>query len=121
VLRSINADGDLSPLSASDAEALVEQRDAAGFADLEDFFASPALAANEAQLAGIKPLLGESTSYFLLSAEVEVADRRMRLYSVLQRTGRQVSALARASGKLDDGQPRTGEQDNCTIAPSLDW
>ncbi|MGL4563657.1 MAG: type II secretion system minor pseudopilin GspK, partial [Halioglobus sp.] len=40
VLRSINADGDLSPLSADEAQALLAQREAQGFADLEDFLAS---------------------------------------------------------------------------------
>jgi len=121
VLRSINADDDLSPLSAADAQALVEQRETAGFADLEDFLASPVFASRQGQMEAVKPLLGEATSTFLLAAEVEVADRRMRLYSVLQRSGRQVSALARASGSLDDSQPDRGERDTCTIAPSLDW
>jgi len=31
---------------------------------------------------------------------VKVADREMRLYSVLQREGRQVNVLARAAGSL---------------------
>jgi general secretion pathway protein K len=121
VLRSINADDELSPLSAADGQALVEQRAAAGFADLADFLASSVFASKSAQMEKSKALLGEETSYFLLSAEVEVADRRMRLYSVLQRSGRQVSALARASGSLDDSQPLRGEPDSCTIPPSLDW
>jgi general secretion pathway protein K len=121
VLRSINADDDLSPLSADEGQALVDERAAAGFADFEAFLDSPVLASRKEKMEGIKSLLGEETSYFLLSAEVEVADRRMRLYSVLQRQGRQVNALARASGSLDDSQPKRGEQDTCTITPSLDW
>ncbi len=121
VLRSINADDDLSPLSVSEGEALVEQRQAVGFADLDDFLASSVFAGRQEQMTEVKALLGEDTSYFLLSAEVEVADRRMRLYSVLQRSGRQVGALARASGSLDDSRLKNGEQDTCTIAPSLDW
>jgi general secretion pathway protein K len=121
VLRSINADDDLSPLSVADGQALVEQRQAAGFADLEDFLSSPVFASKQEQMQKAKSLLGESTGYFLLSAEVEVADRRMRLYSVLQRSGRQVTAVARASGSLDNSQAIRGEEDTCTIAPSLDW
>ena len=100
VLRSLNADDDLGPLSAADGQALVEQREAAGFADVDDFLASPVFAGKQDQMAKVKPLLGESTSCFLLVAEGEVADRRMRLYSVLERKGRQVSALARAGGSL---------------------
>ena len=121
VLRSINADDDLSPLSAAEGEALVEQRQAEGFADIDSFLESPVFAGKQEQMAQAKAGLGESTSYFLLSAEVEVADRRMRLYSVLQRNGRQVSALARARGSLDNSQAIRGEEDTCTIAPSLDW
>lgn len=121
VLRTINADSELAPLSPAEGEALVEQRAAAGFADLEEFWASPVFAGREGQMEAVKALWGEASSYFLLSAEVEVADRRMRLYSVLQRSGRQVSALARAGGSLDDNRPVTGDQDTCTIAPSLDW
>ena len=71
-----------------------------GFADLEDFLASPVFASRQGQLEEVKPLLGENTSYFLLSAEVEVADRRMRLYSVLERRNRIVGAIARANGSL---------------------
>jgi general secretion pathway protein K len=121
VLRSINADGDLSPLSVDEGQALVAQREAVGFADLEDFLASPVFASRQDQMTDMKSLLGEDTSWFLLSAEVEVADQRMRLYSVLQRSGRQVSALARANGSLDDSRPTNKEQDTCTIPPSLDW
>lgn len=100
VLRSINADDDLSPLSEGEAQALVEQREADGFADVDDFLASPVFAGKAEQMAGIKVLLGQSSSYFLLDAEVEVADRNMHLYSVLERKQRRVSALARASGSL---------------------
>jgi general secretion pathway protein K len=121
VLRSINADDHLNPLGAAEGQALVEQRQGAGFADIEDFLDSPVFAGKKEQMERVKTLLGESTGYFLLSAEVEVADRRMRLYSVLQRQGRQVSALARAGGSLDDRRKKPGEFDTCTIAPSLDW
>ncbi len=121
VLRSVNADDDLSPLSAAQGQALVEQRTAVGFADLEDFLASGVFTGRQAQMEQVKSLLGEVTSYFLLSAEVEVADRRMRLYSVLQRSGRQVGALARGSGSIDNRLSGQEEGDTCTIAPSLDW
>ena len=100
VLRSINTDDDLTPLTEADGEALVAQRAEAGFADLEDFLASPVFDGKEEKMEGIKALLGQESAYFLLSAQVEVADRNMRLYSVLQREGRQVNALTRAAGSL---------------------
>lgn len=123
VLRSINVDDDLSPLSVADGEALQAQQrpPGPGFVDMDDFFASAVLAGKQEQMERIKPLLGESSSYFLLSAEVEVADRRMRLYSVLQRSGRQVAALARGSGIMDNSLENRGDEDSCKIAPSLDW
>ncbi|MEM1114610.1 MAG: type II secretion system minor pseudopilin GspK, partial [Pseudomonadota bacterium] len=98
LLRSINADGVLEPLDLSDTQQLVEYRQLAGFADMDDFFLQAALDADA--LPGIRPLLGESSSWFMLAATVEVADRQMRLYSVLQRRGRSISASVRASGSL---------------------
>lgn len=100
VLRSINADDDLQPLSQAEGEALVERRRETGFLDVEDFLASPAFEGKAQRMEQTRALLGQASSYFLLTAEVEVADRNMRLYSVLQREGRQVNALARAAGSL---------------------
>jgi general secretion pathway protein K len=100
LLRTINAEGDLSPLSQSDAEAMAAQRAEPGFADLEEFLAHPALEGKN--LGGLSALLGEASGYFLLSATVEVADRTMRLYSVLERKQRQVTALVRNGG---EGEP----------------
>ena len=98
VLRTINADGDLNPLDESDAQALVARREAEGFVDKAAFLADPVFAGMN--LEGMAPLLGERSSYFLLSARVEIADRDMRLYSVLQRDRRQVTSLMRVSGSL---------------------
>ena len=100
VLRSINADNDLNPLSESDGASLVDYRDNSGFTDVDDFLSNAVFGTEAEQMAGIKKLLGQSTTYFLMRAEVEVADRNMRLYSVLERRGRRITAVARASGSL---------------------
>ena len=100
LLRSINADDDLTPLSEADGLALVEQRASSGFSDLDGFMDNPVFAGKQDQMVKVKSLLGESSSYFLLDAKVEVADRNLRLYSVLERKQRQVRAIARASGSL---------------------
>lgn len=123
VLRSINADDDLSPLSVADGVALFEQQRSPGpgFADMDAFFDTAVLAGKREQMVETEQLLGESSSYFLLSAEVEVADRRMRLYSVLQRSGRQVMALARGNSIMDNSLENRGDKDQCKIPPSLDW
>ena len=98
VLRSINADGDLNPLDPADAETLVARRETEGFFDKAAFLEDPVFAGRTLEQAAT--LLGERSSYFLLSALVEIADREMRLYSVLHRDRRQVKALVRASGSL---------------------
>ena len=66
--------------------------------DKEDFLAQPVFADKPLEKVGTQ--LGESSSYFLLSALVEIADREVRLYSVLERRQRQVTSLVRASGSL---------------------
>ncbi len=100
VLRSINADKELSPLSEAEGESLAEYRKDTGFKDKNDFLANPVFEGRRDKMTGIVELLGEKSSYFLLQAEVEVADRNMRLYSVLERNNRKISAIARASGSL---------------------
>jgi len=98
VLRSINADDSLEPLAESDAQALAEQREESGFLDKAEFLAHPAFA--DKPMDKMAGLLGESSAYFLLSARVEIADRELQLYSVLQRQQRRVESLVRASGSL---------------------
>jgi general secretion pathway protein K len=96
VLRSINADKDLSPLSEEEGESLRSE----GFADINEFLDKPAFASKKEKMTGVRTLLGQSSYYFLLQAEAEVAGREMRLYSVLERRNRIVGAIARANGSL---------------------
>jgi general secretion pathway protein K len=99
VLRSLSGDNDFDPLSREDAETLAARREEGdGFGDLDEFLAHPVFAGKTTEQ--LRPLLGETSNFFLLSAQVEVAERRSRLYSVLQRNNRQISALQRASGSL---------------------
>ncbi len=98
VLRSINSDGVLEPLSPADGQSLADYRRDIGFVDLDDLFAQPVF--DDSPRDGVRGLLGESSSWFLLSATAEVAERRSHLYSVLQRSGRSVSAVSRVAGSL---------------------
>lgn len=100
VLRSIGADGDLTPLSAAEGQTLAEYREEVGFKDKGDFFANPVFEGRREKMTDIGALLGVSTQYFLLDASAEVADRNMRLYSVLHRHNRQIEVLVRAGGSL---------------------
>jgi general secretion pathway protein K len=98
VLRSINADGELQPLAEADAQTLWEYREDTGFIDIDDFFSQAVF--DDRPKDDIRALLGESSSWFLLSASVEVAERQLHLYTVLQRRGRSTEAVVRASGSL---------------------
>ena len=99
LLRSINGNDSLLPLDETEAQSLVQYREESGFTDIDDFLSQPAFQ-GKGDMNEIKPLLGERSDYFLMSAEARLADRNMRLYSVLERKNRQVTSLARASGSL---------------------
>ena len=96
LLRTINADKDLSPLSEDEGEALHTE----DFENLGGLIENSIFAAKKDKMSGIKDLLDENSAYFLLEAEVEVAGREMRLYSVLERRNRKVGAIARGNGSL---------------------
>lgn len=100
VLRSIAEDESLVPLSQSEGEALLADREENGFADKEAFLQHPVFADRRDKMTETAALLGENSDHFLLRAEVKVAERNSRLYSVLQRQGRNISALVRTSGSL---------------------
>jgi general secretion pathway protein K len=107
VLRALNVDGSLEPLSEVDGEALLTQRRGLGFAGVEDFLAQPAFAG--APMAQAAQLIGETSSYFLLTARVTIADREARRYSVLRRQAREVTVLERVDASLYDLPPTPGE------------
>ena len=48
----------------------------------------------------LRAALSERSDWFLLSAAVEIADREMRLYSVLQREGETITPRYRSRGEL---------------------
>lgn len=98
LLQALGSDDGLQPLAPETAQGLAQERADIGFSSVEDLLAMPALAA--ADSAGLAGLLGESSSWFLLSARVEIAGREQRLYSILHRDNRQISTLVRASGSL---------------------
>jgi len=113
VLRSINADDSLQPLSEGDGLSLEEVRENGGFEDVDSFLEHPIFEGES--LNEIKGRLGVSSSYFLLSAEAKVADRKLRLYSVLERRGRQVLTITRTSEGLCPTEKLEGKF--CKTAP----
>ncbi len=100
VLRALNVDGSLEPLPLSDAQVLHSYQEEPGFADVQDFLQQPAFGGSPT--TAIASLLGESSSYFLMTSRVVIADRERWLYSVLRREARQVDVLQRINLGLYD-------------------
>ncbi len=98
VLRSLNADNDLAPLDEALARDMMMGREDAPYSDVSAFLDQTVF--DDREVEGLRSLLGESSSWFLLDAWVEVAGRNTRLYSVLQRNQRRVLPVARSSGEL---------------------
>jgi general secretion pathway protein K len=99
ILRTINTQGVLEPLSVAEGDALVEMRGEAGFETIEAFLESPVIAGMELS-DDLKSRFTMSSSYFLYTGQVEVADRVSTLYSVLFREADQVVPVIRSSGAL---------------------
>jgi len=97
VLRCLNGDGQLEPLSQEAGQQLVEAREQGQIVDVESFLATAAFSVDT---EGLNGLLSESTDWFLLSATVEIAERELQLYSVLQRDGDSIVGRYRSRGEL---------------------
>lgn len=100
VLRSLNEDDVLIPLDADEAQSLLDYRQEIGFADKADFLDHPVFASRKEKMSKTAALLDKRSSFFMLNAEVELAQRNMRLYSVLERRDRSVVTLVRGGGSL---------------------
>ena len=101
VLRTFNEDNNLTPLSESEAAELFafirsEQNGPTTVEEVKDH----AVFAGKSNMGDLISRMDVSSSYFLLSAEAKVADRTLRLYSVLKRDGRSIEVIGRASGDL---------------------
>jgi len=99
VLRSLNADDDLTPMDPTLAEALVSRRKETPFEGIDDFIAQLNFGEG-VSTSGLSGVLGERSEWFLMTAVVEVADRNAHLYSVLHRSSGQVEVVARSGGEL---------------------
>lgn len=98
IIRSLNIDGLQEPLSAMDGQRLIELRATGDIQGVDDFLADFAFAGGE--VAQLRESLVTNSEWFLLNASVEIADRELRLYSVLQRDGRGIKSRYRSQGEL---------------------
>lgn len=98
VLASLNTADDLAPLAPEDIEELVQRRNEGLVVDVDTLLADPLFVGRD--LSELAPWLGESSDWFLLNARVEIADREVRMYSVLERTEELTNSRFRSMGEL---------------------
>ena len=98
MLRSVNGDGQLSPLATNEAQRLDELRREGEIGTVADLLADPAF---EGQSMGqLEPLLDIRSDWFLLDATVELVERERHLFSVLHRLPDATVAVFRSEGEL---------------------
>ena len=97
VLRSINGAGQLMPLSVDAGARLIEARQQGLISDVGSLLEDSAFSGDT---SGLSSLLTQTSDWFLLSASVEIAEREMQLYSVLQRENTQITSHYRTRGEL---------------------
>jgi general secretion pathway protein K len=98
VLRSLPLNDLLEPMSKEEGLRLVEAR-AAGVIFSVETLLEDALFSG-AEVGDFSALLGERSDWFLLSASVEIAERELQLYSVLERNRGSVFVRYRSQGEL---------------------
>lgn len=97
LLRSLNVDGSLDPLPLAVGQRFIDLR-VGGELTFDRMLSDPVF--SDGSTAALRELLVEYSDWFLLSAGVEIADREMRLYSVLERKGRRIASRFRSQGEL---------------------
>ncbi len=98
VLRSLPVNDLLEPMSEEEGLRLVEARTEGLIFSVETLLEDAVFAGAESN--ELSTLLAERSDWFLLSATVEIAERELHLYSVLQRDRGSVFARYRSQGEL---------------------
>ncbi|GLS27113.1 hypothetical protein GCM10007877_28320 [Marinibactrum halimedae] len=102
LLRVLNVDTDLQPLSAVDAESLVVERGATGFLDMTEFMES-SMAMNLSS-SGRGQFSQEgivfNSEYFLLRSRIQVGRQRRTMNSLLYRENGQAKIVRRSEFEL---------------------
>ncbi|MDG1065229.1 MAG: type II secretion system minor pseudopilin GspK [Luminiphilus sp.] len=98
VLRSLPVNDLLEPMSKEEGLRLVEARAAGVIFSVETLLEDVLFSGAEG--GELTALLGERSDWFLLSASVEIAERELHLYSVLERDRESVFARYRSQGEL---------------------
>ena len=98
VLAALNEDDALEPLSAQQVARIIELRNDGMLNEVDTFIEDVMF--SDGATDELRDLVDIKSSWFLLDARVEIADRERRLYSVLHRQGRAISVVHRTEGEL---------------------
>ncbi len=98
VLRCLNTDEQLEPLSLVDAQRLTELRTTGEIDSVNALLEDITLSGGAT--TALKAELAETSSWFLLTANVQLGERELQLYSVLERKDRRVVSRYRSMGEL---------------------
>ena len=98
LLAALAGDDAFEPLASQEVARIVELRSEGMITDV-DTYLSDALFTNSTTTE-LREMIDVKSDWFLLDARVDIADRERRLYSVLHRQGRAVSAVHRTEGEL---------------------
>ena len=98
VLAALNEDDSLEPLSAQQVARIIELRSDGMLNEVDTFIEDVMF--SDGATDELRDLVDIKSSWFLLDARVEIADRERRLYSVLHRQGRAISVVHRTEGEL---------------------
>ena len=98
VLRGLNGDDQMSPLSVIEAQRLDALRREGEISRVEDLLNDPAFEGQA--VVELEPLLDVRSDWFLLDAVVELIERERHLFSVLHRGPERTVAVFRSEGEL---------------------
>lgn len=98
LLRTLAAGDGLEPLSQSDGELLLAGREQGDWSSIESLLSLSIYTGQDA--TDVESLISQHSAWFLLAAQVNIADREVRLYSVLERRQRNISTQYRSLGAL---------------------
>jgi general secretion pathway protein K len=98
LMRTLAAGDSLEPLSQADGELMIQGREQGDWDSIEALLSLPVF--TEQDTADVEALITQHSDWFLLAAQVNIADRELRLYSVLERKQRSISTYYRSLGAL---------------------
>ena len=98
LMRTLVAGDSLEPLSQSDGELLLQGRGQGDWDSIEALLSLSIFTGQDT--TGVESLITLHSDWFLLGAQVNIADRELRLYSVLERRQRKISTQYRSLGAL---------------------